>query len=33
VVMVGVVVTGVIGFVLDFSFRQLEQRMFRWQTR
>ena len=33
VVMVGVVVTGVIGFALDFSFRQLEQRLFRWQTR
>jgi len=33
VVMVGVIVTGVIGFALDFSFRQLEQRLFRWQTR
>ena len=33
VVMVGVVVTGVIGFALDFSFRRLEQRLFRWQTR
>ena len=33
VVMVGVVVTGVIGFALDFGFRSLEQRLFRWQTR
>jgi sulfonate transport system permease protein len=33
VVMVGIVVTGVIGFVLDFSFRRLEQRVLRWQTR
>ena len=33
VVMVGVVVTGVIGFALDFSFRRLEQHLFRWQTR
>ncbi len=33
VVMVGIVVTGVIGFALDFSFRRLEQRVLRWQTR
>ncbi|HJR27469.1 ABC transporter permease [Pseudomonas citri] len=33
VVMVGIVVTGIIGFALDFTFRQLEQRLFRWQTR
>jgi len=33
VVMVGIVVTGLIGFTLDFTFRQLEQRLFRWQTR
>lgn len=33
VVMVGVVVTGLIGFTLDFAFRQLEQRLFRWQSR
>ncbi|MGH8406224.1 MAG: ABC transporter permease, partial [Pseudomonas sp.] len=33
VVMVGVVVTGLIGFALDFGFRSLEQRLFRWQTR
>lgn len=33
VVMVGIVVTGVIGFALDLSFRQLEQCLFRWQTR
>lgn len=33
VVMVGILVTGVIGFALDFSFRRLEQRVLRWQTR
>ncbi|CRM79784.1 MULTISPECIES: ABC transporter permease [Pseudomonas] len=33
VVMVGVVVTGVIGFALDYAFRRIEQRLFRWQTR
>ncbi|MNW22280.1 putative aliphatic sulfonates transport permease protein SsuC [compost metagenome] len=33
VVMVGIVVTGLIGFTLDFTFRQLEQRLLRWQTR
>jgi len=33
VVMVGVLVTGVIGFALDFTFRRLEQHLFRWQTR
>lgn len=33
IVMVGVVVTGVVGFALDFSFRTLEQRLLRWQTR
>ena len=32
VVMVGVLITGVIGFALDYSFRQLEQRLFRWQA-
>ncbi|WP_419735997.1 ABC transporter permease [Pseudomonas sp. COR18] len=32
VVMVGVFITGVIGFALDYSFRQLEQRLFRWQA-
>jgi sulfonate transport system permease protein len=33
IVMVGVVVTGVIGFALDFAFRLLERRLFRWQAR
>ncbi|WP_297833195.1 ABC transporter permease [Pseudomonas sp.] len=33
VVMVGVVVTGFIGFVLDYGLRLLEKRMFRWKTR
>ena len=33
VVMVGVLVTGVIGFSLDFVFRLLERRLFRWQSR
>ncbi|MCB2253759.1 ABC transporter permease [Pseudomonas chlororaphis] len=33
VVMVGIAVTGLIGFALDFTFRQLEQRLLRWQTR
>ena len=33
IVMVGVVVTGVIGFALDFGFRLLERRLFRWQAR
>jgi sulfonate transport system permease protein len=33
VVMVGVVITGLIGFALDFSFRRLERRLLRWQTR
>ncbi|KAF1030421.1 MAG: putative aliphatic sulfonates transport permease protein SsuC [Pseudomonas sp.] len=33
VVMVGVVVTGLIGFALDASFRVLERRLLRWQTR
>ena len=33
VVMVGVLVTGLIGFALDFSFRRLERRLLRWQTR
>lgn len=33
VVMVGVVVAGVVGFSLDFIFRLLEQRLFRWKTR
>jgi sulfonate transport system permease protein len=31
VVMVGVVLTGVIGFTLDRSFRLIEQRLTRWK--
>lgn len=31
IVMVGVVVTGAIGFVLDFAFRLLEKRLLRWR--
>jgi sulfonate transport system permease protein len=31
VVMVGVVLTGVIGFALDRSFRLIEQRLTRWK--
>ncbi|MCL6693405.1 sulfonate transport system permease protein [Pseudomonas citronellolis] len=31
VVMVGVLVTGVIGFVLDYGFRLLERRVLRWK--
>jgi len=31
IVMVGVVVTGAIGFVLDFAFRLLERRLLRWR--
>lgn len=33
IVMVGVVVTGVIGFAIDYLLRHIEQRLFRWQTR
>ena len=33
IVMVGVVVIGVIGFTLDYGFRLLEKRLFRWKTR
>ncbi|SEB71670.1 sulfonate transport system permease protein [Pseudomonas mohnii] len=33
IVMVGVVVIGLIGFVLDHGFRLLEKRLFRWKTR
>ncbi|MDF0729467.1 ABC transporter permease [Pseudomonas entomophila] len=33
VVMVGVVVTGVIGFALDFSLRRVERRLSAWQRR
>lgn len=33
VVMVGIVVTGIVGFALDFTFRQLEQRLLHWQPR
>lgn len=31
IVMVGVLVTGVVGFALDFSFRTLESRLQRWK--
>ncbi|OQR31923.1 ABC transporter permease [Pseudomonas sp. T] len=31
IVMVGVVVTGAIGFALDFAFRLLEKRLLRWR--
>ncbi|WP_207885798.1 ABC transporter permease [Pseudomonas sp. 30_B] len=31
IVMVGVVVTGAIGFILDFAFRLLEKRLLRWR--
>ena len=31
IVMVGVIVTGAIGFVLDFAFRLLEKRLLRWR--
>ncbi|UPL09264.1 Putative aliphatic sulfonates transport permease protein SsuC [Pseudomonas sp. IsoF] len=33
VVMVGVVITGVIGFTLDFGLRRVERRFTRWQSR
>ncbi|MBM7060535.1 ABC transporter permease [Pseudomonas sp. UL073] len=33
VVMVGVLVTGLIGFTLDYGFRLLEKRLFRWKPR
>ncbi|MOA53220.1 putative aliphatic sulfonates transport permease protein SsuC [compost metagenome] len=33
VVMVGVVVTGLVGFSLDYGFRLLEKRLFRYKTR
>lgn len=33
IVMVGVVVTGVVGFTLDHGFRLLEKRLFRWEAR
>ncbi len=33
IVMVGVGVIGVIGFILDYGFRLLEKRLFRWKTR
>ncbi|WP_263143920.1 ABC transporter permease [Pseudomonas sp. RIT-PI-AD] len=32
VVMVGVVVTGLVGFTLDYGFRLLERRLFRWKS-
>ncbi|TBU94017.1 ABC transporter permease [Pseudomonas dryadis] len=32
VVMVGVLVTGVVGFVLDYGLRLLEKRLFRWKN-
>jgi sulfonate transport system permease protein len=32
-VLVGVVITGVIGFTLDKSFRLLERRLVRWRYR
>lgn len=31
IVMVGVVVTGLIGFILDYGFRLLEKHLFRWK--
>lgn len=33
IVMVGVVVIGLVGFALDYGFRLLEKRLFRWKTR
>jgi sulfonate transport system permease protein len=33
VVMVGVVITGVIGFTLDFALRRMERRLSGWQSR
>lgn len=33
IVMVGVGVIGVIGFILDYGFRLLEKHLFRWKTR
>jgi sulfonate transport system permease protein len=33
VVMAGVIVTGLVGFTLDYGFRLLEQRLFRYKTR
>lgn len=33
IVMVGVVVTGLVGFTLDYGFRLLEKHLFRWKPR
>lgn len=33
IVMVGVLVTGLVGFILDYGFRLLEKRLFRWKPR
>ncbi|HSC82432.1 MAG TPA: ABC transporter permease [Pseudomonas sp.] len=33
IVMVGVLVTGLVGFILDYGFRLLEKHLFRWKPR